>query len=172
MKLNDAETELVPTIEALLCEGKRPKERWLEDSWPQNLTVKRWRQHTLWLLSKVGTQNSGVEDKENNWWRTSSENFRVITLTSVENGISKSSKWLRKFWFKSSVVASRSYATQRQNPAKRTNFPLQTGKETWKSEFQETRTSGTDRYQIQNIHKTIKFLSLKPKVWNLMFNVA
>ena len=27
VKLNDAETELVPTIEALLCGGKRPKER-------------------------------------------------------------------------------------------------------------------------------------------------
>ena len=91
---------------------------------------------------------------------------------SITESVPKVLEHLEKIALKVGVVASCSYVTQRQNPYKILKFSFILESETWKSEFQETRTFGTDRYQIQNIHKTIKFLSLKPKVWNLMFNVA
>ena len=69
---------------------------------------------------------------------------------SEENGIPKDFKHLGKFYLKVSVVASRSYATQRQNPFKSMNFSFYMKEETWKSQFQETLTSGTYRYPIQN----------------------
>ena len=79
---------------------------------------------------------------------------------SVTESVPKVLEHLEKSALKVGVVASRSYVTQRQNRQEIVNFSIDMGKETWKNEFQETRTSGTDRYQIQNIRKTIKFLSL------------
>ena len=79
---------------------------------------------------------------------------------SVENGVPKSFKHLGKVCLKVGVVASGSYVTQRQNPFKVVKFPLEMEKETWKSKSQETRTSGTHHYQVQNVYKIVKFLSL------------
>ena len=52
---------------------------------------------------------------------------------SEENGIPKDFKHLGKFYLKVSVVASRSYATQRQDPFKVVKFSIVLEKETWKS---------------------------------------
>ena len=57
-------------------------------------------------------------------------------------------------------VVVRSYKSRSQNQLEIVKFSLENGKETWKSGFQETKTSGTHRYHIQNIDKTVKFLSL------------
>ena len=77
---------------------------------------------------------------------------------------------LKEILFKSGVVASRSYVTQRQNPYKIVKFSFILEKETWKSEFREARPSGTYRGQTQNVHKNVKFLSLlmqKGEIWCL-----
>ena len=81
-------------------------------------------------------------------------------MVSNENQFAKVELHLGKSYLKVGVVASRSYAAQRQNPSKSVKISCYMEKETWKSRFQETRTSGTYRYQIPNIHKTVKFLSL------------
>ena len=91
-------------------------------------------------------------------------------LLSVTESVPKVLEHLEKIELKVGVVASRSYVTQRQNRQKIVSFSPDLRKETWKSSFQETRTSGTHRHQIQKIRKIVKFLSLliqKSEIWCL-----
>ena len=79
---------------------------------------------------------------------------------SATESVPKVLEHLEKIELKVGVVASRSYVTQRQNRQKIVSFSSDLRKETWKSSFQETRTFGIHRYQIQNVYENIKFLSL------------
>ena len=79
---------------------------------------------------------------------------------SVTESVPKVLEHLEKIELKIGVVASRSYVTQRQSRQKTVSFSSDLRKETWKSSFQETRTSGTRRYQIQNVNENIKILNL------------